>query len=642
MRILLATALLLSLWTSAAFSQSGADARALGAGMERVRAKDWAALPRLSNADARAVIEWHRLRAGQGRLRDYLAFLRDYGDWPGIPLMLKRGEKTISSNARHADVLAYFAAHEAQTALGALHHARALAQTGQRDTAQGVIRNAWLNYPMTTAEMAIYRASWGAVIKGLNTQRLDMLLWRQRFTEAERLFPHVSKAERAAARARIGLVRRVDGVDGLVAAVPASLKNTPGLAYERFVWRARKGFVDSAAELAIAQSNSAKLGRPEDWANRRRQITRRLMREGKNRTAYRLASVHGLSSGAHYADLEWLSGYIALRKLGRPGDALKHFKNHRDATVSPISMGRAGYWIGRAYDAMGMEQEARAAYAMGAEYQTSFYGQLAAEKIGAPTDPGLTGSTRYDGWNSADFTTISVYRAGRLLLAAGELDLAERWFVHLGERLSKAQLGQLSQMAIDLKEPHLALRIAKYAASRGYILHAAYFPMARLSDAKLPVSQRLALSIARRESEFDKKVISPAGARGLMQLMPATARAMARKTGLEYSSSRLLSDAGYNARLGSAYLSQLIEEFGPNIPLISAGYNAGPGRPRQWIKRYGDPRSSQTDVIDWIEHVPFRETRNYIMRVFESVIVYDIRLKGRTVPIRPTPLLKTR
>lgn len=642
MRILLAVFLFLSVWFSPAFSQTSADAKALASAMERVRAEDWGRLPRLANSDARAVIEWHRLRAGEGRMGDYLAFLRDYGDWPGIPLMLKRGEKRISRNARASDILAYFAPHGAQTAVGALRHAQALSQSGRRDEARAVIRNAWLSFPMTTAELAIYRSDWGAVIKGLYSERLDMLLWRQRFTEAERLFPFVSKGEQAMAKARIGLVRRVKGVDGLVAAVPAALRNDPGLAYERFVWRTRKGLVDAAAELAIAQSGSGKLGKPEEWANRRRQIARRLMREGKNTTAYRLASVHGLSSGSHYADLEWLSGYIALRKLGRPGDALKHFKNHKSATVSPISMGRAGYWIGRAYDAMGMKEEARAAYAQGARYQTAFYGQLAAEKIGAATDPGLAGKTAYPGWKNAAFTETSVYRAGRLLLAAGELDLAERWFVHLCERLSPGEMGQLSQMALDMNEAHLALRIAKYAASRGHVLHAAYFPIARLSDSRLPVSQRLALAIARRESEFDKKVVSPAGARGLMQLMPATAKSMARKTGLEYSSSRLLSDGGYNAQLGSAYLAQLIEEFGPNIPLIAAGYNAGPGRPRQWVERFGDPRQSRVDVVDWIEHVPFRETRNYIMRVFESVLVYDQRLKGRTAPLRPTTLLKAR
>jgi len=642
MRVIFAAFFGFLLFVSPVQAQSASDARALAAAMERVRADQWGALPRLSNADAAAVVEWHRLRAGEGRMKDYLSFLRNYGDWPGLPLMFKRGEKRISENARTADVLAYFAPHGAQTALGALHHARALAQSGRRDAARDEIRNAWLNYPMTTAEEAIYRASWGAVIKGLNSERLDMLLWRQRFREAERLFPRVSKGEVAVARARIGLVRQVDGVDGLVAAVPASLKNTPGLAYERFVWRDRKGYEDSAADLAIAQSGTGKLGRPEEWGNRRRQIARRLMREGKSSKAYALASAHGLTSGRHYADLEWLSGYLALRKLKRPGDALVHFKNHRNATVSPISRGRAGYWIGRAYEAMDMQAEARAAYAEGAGYQTSFYGQLAAEKIGAASNPDLMGRKTYPGWQNAGFTQSSVYRAGRLLLAAGELDLAERWFVHLSERLSPAEMGQLAQMALDNGEAHLALRIAKYAASQGHVLHAAYFPVPKLANVNLPVSRRLALSIARRESEFDIKVVSPAGARGLMQLMPGTAKAMARKSGMEYSSRRLLTDGGYNATLGAAYLAQLIEEFGANIPLISAGYNAGPGRPRRWIGQYGDPRSSRTDVVDWIEHVPFRETRNYVMRVFESVIVYDMRLKGRIVPLKPTPLLKAR
>ncbi|MEM9523541.1 MAG: lytic transglycosylase domain-containing protein [Pseudomonadota bacterium] len=614
--------------------------RELAVGMKQVRAEDWGALPRISDPIAQAVLDWHRLRAGQGTLAAYLTFMDRYGDWPGLPLLRQRGEKVIPQNAPPEDVLRFFSDQAPRTAHGALRYAEALDASGRRAQAGSQIIRAWRELTMTRQEQAVFEAKYGQLLHPHHIARLEMLLWRTRFAEAQRMFKYANEDQIALANARIGLHRQVRGVDALVQAVPARLREHPGLAYERFLWRARKGRMESAAELAIAQTGN--LGRPEIWAERRGRIARQLMRDGNGRRAYDLAAAHGLSDGRDYADLEWLAGYVALRKLNRPGDAVRHFKRHENAVRSPISKGRAGYWIGRAYEAMGMRTEARAAYAAGARHQTSFYGQLAAERIGAPTDAGLLGDEDYPLWRQAGFVSSTVFYAGLLLQAAGELDLAERWFVHLSETLTPTEHGQLADLALKLNEPHIALMVAKYAAAQGGMLHRAYYPIAPMARQRLPVEMALALSVARRESEFDPKVVSPAGAYGLMQLLPGTAQAMARKTGREYCLPCLLRDPAYNAHLGSAYLAHLKQEFGDNIPLVAAGYNAGPGRVRAWLDRYGDPRRQSVDPVDWIEHVPFTETRNYIMRVMESVPIYRMRLSGELTPLTPTAELKAR
>ncbi|AMY67606.1 lytic transglycosylase domain-containing protein [Frigidibacter mobilis] len=412
---------------------------------------------------------------------------------------------------------------------------------------------------------------------------------------------------------------------------------SPGLAKDRFRWRISRNLYDEAADLLLERSASAEaLGAPQGWAGWRATLARREMRVGDPARAYRIASTHHLTSGSSYADLEWLAGYIALRKLDDPETALMHFARFRMAVAGPISLGRAGYWQGRAYDELGREEEARAAYTFAAQYQTGFYGLLAAERLGLPLDPALAGREEYPGLEGAAFAATSVFEAAELLYAAGESGLGERFLLHLAESLGPADLQRLAGHALRHQRPHLALMVAKTAAGQGLVLPAAYFPLNGLEKMDLPVAPELALSIARRESEFDIGVVSHAGALGLMQVMPGTAKMMAEATGQPYALGRLTSDWRYNASLGAAYLAKLTEEFGPAAALVAAGYNAGPGRPRQWIRDLGDPRAPGVDVVDWIEAIPFTETQNYVMRVAESLPIYRARLTGEAGPIRIT------
>ena len=376
------------------------------------------------------------------------------------------------------------------------------------------------------------------------------------------------------------------------------------------------------------------LGEAERWAGWRRGLARAEMRAGKTDVAYRLAANHGLTGGSDFADLEWLAGYIALT-YKKDGDlALKHFLRFRGSVETPISLGRAGYWEGRAHELLGDAENARLAYAFGAEYQTSFYGLLAAEKAGLPMDPELTGAEVFPPWTETRLAGSSVFAAARLFIATGERNLAEQFLRHLAETLPREEIGSLGAFLQSVDEPHLAVMVGKAAAGRGIVVSAAYYPVVDLGVPDMPVPPELALAIARRESEFDPVVMSGVGARGLMQLMPGTAEEVARYLELPYSKDRLVTDPAYNARLGTAYLDELMTTFDGNIVMVSAGYNAGPGRPMRWMSERGDPRRGAIDMIDWIEHIPFDETRNYVMRVAESLPVYRARLAGQVEPLR--------
>ncbi|MBI1220608.1 MAG: transglycosylase SLT domain-containing protein [Rhodobacteraceae bacterium] len=586
------------------------------------------------------IIEWDRLRSGDGAFSDYVTFLRRRPDWPGLPYMRLKGEATINVNVPNAEVLAFFAADLPRTAAGSLAFQTALQAAGKTKEATAEARRAWLSLSYAADEQAAELAAFGPALAGLNDKRLDALLWRGRTTEAGRMLPLASPGAQALGAARLALQTEAKGVDALVAAVPATLQTDPGLLHDRFAYRFAKGNLDGAADLLLQSSGSAKtLGDPGAWANERARLARREMLGGDPKRAYQLAANDHLTAGGDYADLEFLAGYIALQKLHDPKAALAHFRNLGAGVTTPISLSRAAYWEGRAAEAMGDAKAAKAAYDNGAQYQTAFYGLLSAEKAGLPLDPLLLGNDLPD-WHGAAFLQSSVIQAALLLQKAGDRMLAKRFFLHVAEGLDATGLGQLASLALSLNEPNIGVMIAKKGADRNIILPLAYFPLTALAKAQLPVSTDLALAIARRESEFDETVISPAGALGLMQVMPDTARRMASAVGVSYDKARLTQDGDYNAQLGSAYLAKLIDQFGPALTLVAAGYNAGPNRATAWITQLGDPRAPGVDPIDWIESVPYTETRDYIMRVAESYEIYRAKLAGKSLPIRLTAELK--
>jgi len=592
---------------------------------------------RIPNAAAVAgqIREWNHLRAGKGTFTEVLRFLETNGDWPGLKRLRLKGETTLPTQKRSQDVIAFFADTQPQTGAGAYALISALRHQGRGEEARAEAIRVWRTMVMGPSDEARIMRLYERDLKEHHTARMDMLLWENASNAVERQMNRVDSGWQALARARLDLRAQKRNVDNLIEKIPAKLKDDPGLAFERMQWRARKGKTESAIELML-DTPAELLGEPSKWAGWRRSFARSAMRAGKTDRAYTLASQHGLTSGSHFADLEWLSGYLALTYRDDPQAALAHFKRFRGSVETPISLGRAGYWEGRAYEALGDDENARLAYAFGAEYQTSFYGLLAAERADIPMQPDLTGRSEFPDWRGTSFADTSVFTAARLFIASGDRNRAEQFLRHMTETLPAEEIGSLGSFLLGQNEPHLAVMVGKQAARRGIVVPHAYFPVAALGVINMPVPQELALAIARRESEFDPVVTSGAGARGLMQLMPATAKAVASYLDIPYSRDRLTSEPSYNARLGTAYLDELMEIFDGNIIMVSAGYNAGPGRPLRWIRSRGDPRRGQIDVVDWIEHIPFDETRNYVMRVAESLPVYRARISGETEPLRFT------
>lgn len=624
MAVLLTVALALS-----APPARAADATALAAALAAAQSGDWdgaAAAARPAGTIAADLIEWQRLRAGQGSFDEYADFVSRRADWPGMALLRRKGEDQLSE-ASPAAVVAWFARSAPQTGQGALALIAALQALGRDEAARQVAETAWRGLTLTEAEEAAFLARYGDLVAPAHGGRMQAMLDRGETARAARMLPLVTPGTRAVAAARIALQRRAQGVDALIAAVPDYMMHSAGLARDRAVWRWRKSLEEGAAEIVLSRSDSAEtLGDPGAWSTLRGQLARFFLRKGDARLAYKLAARHRLpAGGGDWADLEWLAGFAAL-KLGDAPQALAHFEALGAEVASPISTSRADYWRGRALERMGKTAEAQAAYRDGARFQTAYYGLLCAERAGVPLDPAFSAPAPLPDWRGQGFTASSVFAAAQELEAAGDADLAARFILHLEEGLPDAALPALARLAGEWGDPHLALLLAKRAASGGTVLVQAYYPIPELTTHDLGVPEELALSIARRESEFDHAVISHVGARGLMQLMPGTAKLMAPAIGETYSAPRLTTDATYNLRLGGAYLAKLRAEFGASPVLVAAGYNAGPGRPRRWIEEMGDPRVPTVDVVDWVEMIPFTETRTYVMRVAESLPVYRARL----------------
>jgi len=634
--ILPVTAIALLGLSSASAQDAARSAQLVQAADEREWVQAVSAAQALGSAEAVELVNWSRLRAGDANWWEYVQFMQTRGDWPGLSRMRRVGEARIPANATPADVIAFFDGEKPQTGVGVVALDRAFRATGRAVEADALVVDAWKNMSLDTLGEQMLAASQPALIAPFHQVRLDNAIWEGRLGEAERMVPRVSPDWRALAVARIALRRNQDGVNGLIDAVPAALQSNAGLAYDRFRWRTQRG-VDTATDLMRERSASAAtLGRPDRWARYRRDTARREMRTGNVAVAYEIASRHGLTSGSDYADLEWLSGYLQLRKLRNPGAAIGHFERFLAAVDTPISVGRGGYWLGRAHEAAGNRAAAEAAYRLGAEHQVSFYGQLAAQRLGATPDPALSRGQQVD-WRRSSIARDPRLTAAAILYAGGDWVNGELFLTRMMlDQQQEQAMSAVAQYALDeARRADSSVRLSKQAARSVVTLPLTAYPMMNLPALPGNLPPEMVMALSRQESELNPQAESRVGARGLMQLMPGTARDVSRQLGIEYSLGQLTSNPAYNIRLGTTYLSEQLAAFGGSYIMAAAAYNAGPGRPRQWAQRYGDPRFMDVEeAVDWIEGIPFNETRNYVMRVLEGMHVYRQRINGRPVPLR--------
>lgn len=611
------------------------------------QADDWTtafSLGRGEDALTRALLQWTWLRESDSDASfvDYLAFVPAHADWPGMDRLRARGEEIMPPGLPPELVINWFGGHAPETGQGAVRLAQGMIARGDTAGAEAMLRTTWLGLSLTDEGHAALIAAYPAKLAPYHAARADAMLWRRKLDDAARMIGLLSGDAQALYSTRLALAAGQTDADLRFRAIPARLQGDAGLAYDRFNWLAARGDTDAAVTLLRERSTSVEaLQQPLRWSGWRRVLARSEMREGRYAVAYELTRRHFLTpaDGESYADLEWLAGFIALRFLDQPNQALVHFTALARGVDTSISLGRAGYWIGRTQEVLGNAAAAAEAYADASQHQTSFYGLLAAEKLALPLATDLAGREVFADWRTAGFLQSDTGRAALILLDAGERTGAVQFFSDLGRTLGREEMGQLGALLQARNEPFFAILIGKAGAARGMPIAANLYPLHPLATKDIPVSPELALSIARRESEFREDAGSAAGALGLMQVMPATAQDIARDLDLPYSRAQLIHDWDYNATLGTRYLADLEARFGPSPVFVAAGYNAGPRRPAQWLLDQGDPRLGQADIIDWIELIPLRETRDYVQRVAEAIPIYRARLTGETGAVNFTEML---
>jgi soluble lytic murein transglycosylase len=531
-------------------------------------------------------------------------------------------------------VIDWFGNQDPQTPEGAMALAAALQLAGRQADATTLIRRTWRERVFEAEPQVQMLTRFGALLTpDDHAARLDLLLYGPQGPAARALLPLVTPEVRALGEARIALRANRDDAAQLAALVPASLQGDKSLAYERARYFRRRGLDGIAATYAKNfPAPPASYGEAaRDMWTERRLLMNALIRNGDFAGAYAAVTNHGLPPGTDYTEAEFFAGWLALNKLNEPAKAGAHFANIEKVGVTPITVSRALYWQGRAAEAMGDKAAAHAHWTKGAKYFTAFYGQLSAERAGVtrislPPEPNPTAADR------ARFEGRDLVRAARMLGDAGERDLFRTFVLAGQESLSTGEeLALMVDMARLYGDQDLAMRVVRAGAQRQIQLPERGYPLRSVPQGYGLPESALVHAVIRQESGFDPGVRSGAGARGMMQLMPATAQVVARKVGVGYSADRL-GDADYNMRLGATYLGGLVDDFSGSYVMAAAGYNAGPSRSRQWAATCGDPRGG-ADPSDFVECIPFAETRNYVMRVMENVQVYRARLGGGMAPL---------
>lgn len=577
------------------------------------------------------LVQWMWLQtSGSGASFDAItAFVDANPDWPARDAMLRRADESLDGSVSDDKVLAWYTAHPPTSGLGLLRQGEALARKGQEREAFDALRRAWVDGNLALKDEKQIWAEFGSRFSTQdNASRTDRLLWDGNIEAARRMLPRLKPATQRLTEVRIALALNAANAEKLVTELPKDLQDDGGLAYDRLRWQRRHGKDDVVESLLYNAPDD--LGRAEKWWAERRYRARKAMAEGRISEAYRLAAGHGLKSGNSMAEAEWLAGWIALRLLQEPATALKHFATLQQNVSYPISQARAAYWLGRTETKLGDTDKALYWYGQAAQYSTTFYGQLAAHELDATQPLKLPEPTRPDPALAAKFEKREVVRAAHILVELDREDKLRPFILRLVHTATSPEEHKLvAELARNLRRVDLAVTSAKRSAREGIILvHESYplvEPMLRV-DTPEPA---LLLAVSRQESEFNQFALSSAGARGLMQLMPSTAKHLAKQLKLGYQQAKLTDDAGYNVRLGAFYLTGLLKNWDNNYVLALAGYNAGEARVRSWIRDWGDPRSPNIDVIDWIELIPFSETRNYIQRVLEGVQVYRALLSSQ-------------
>ncbi|MFI4998815.1 MAG: transglycosylase SLT domain-containing protein [Reyranellales bacterium] len=613
------------------------EAAALGAALRAVdegRYSDArAAVANFGNPLLSRLVEWSILRVAPKTDADFASiarFLRENPDWPDPETLRRQAEDRIGPDTPPREVWNYFTAFPPLTSTGYLRRMAAVSAASSADVAK-TASDTWRNATFRAADEDDFLNKYGQYLSGDDQiARFDRILRAGRPQVAAGLVSKLPPDYQPLANARLAMATRAADAPTILRGVAPARLNDPTIRLERAGWLRRTGNLEEAKTLMTAPAT----GQTNAWWNERQQLARDLLAAGRAADAYAVTVQHGLTKGVAFAEAEFLAGWIALRHLKRPADGQKHFQTLYDGVTTDISKSRAAYWLGRALEAAGKPKDAKEWYGRAAGYGQTFYGQLAARKLpgGAarlPSDP-VASAGDQSALAGRELATVARY-----LGQAGEFQRTQPFLLQLARMVSgPGETALLAQLAVDLKRPDVALTIARHAVENGVTLFDASFPVVELG-ATGSIERALALAVSRQESAFNSAAVSPSGALGLMQLLPGTARDVAGRLGVPYIQDKLTRDPAYNVALGSQYLAEMLQRFGGSYELALAAYNAGPNRVARWLESIGDPRAGKIDMVDWIEMIPLRETRNYVQRIMEGVGVYRDRLNGPFRTLQP-------
>ncbi|NQE64937.1 lytic transglycosylase domain-containing protein [Caulobacter sp. RHG1] len=603
------------------------------------------AMGSLQDPIAKKIAQWQMVDSNAEAMSFFEldAARRDLAGWPRSGRRDSAAEKSLSTSGLDpARIIAWFGGAPPSTAEGAMALASAWQATGRAKDATNLIRNTFRDKVFEADAQRSMVARFGGMLTPDDyNRRADILLYGQQGPAARDMVAMLSETGQAAARVRMAYRQNAGNANDLYNSLTPDLQAQPGVVFERAAYLRRKGMDTLALPMVVnfpvppTEEASGAI-----WRERKQLIVGAL-KAGNSAGAYAAANNTQAIAPADIAESEFYAGWIALTRLRDPDAAAAHFAQIAAVGASPITRGRALYWQGRAAEAQGDPIAAQAFYSEGARHTTTFYGQLAAEKAGMkelrlPRDPVITQADR------ARFYGREQVRAARILADIGQRDLFRSLVLYIDDTLPNAEESALLvDLARGYGDQDLAMRAVRTAAQRGMILTERGYPLLDHHFTPGPGAAETAFvySISRQESNFDPAARSGVGARGMMQLMPATASLVARKLGESHSVERL-GDAPYNMRLGSVYLGDMVRTFSGSYIMAAAAYNAGPGRPAQWAGLCGDPRGAATDPLDFIECIPFSETRNYVMRTLETTMVYRARLAGGVTPLTLSSDLK--
>ncbi|MDC3008285.1 lytic transglycosylase domain-containing protein [Candidatus Pelagibacter sp.] len=588
-------------------------------------------------------IQWRHLltKGNKASYYEYKAFIDANEDYPRIGRIKYLAEHKLSTDTvSPKKIISWFETSEPLSGFGKMILGESYILLGNKQRGISLIKEGWITAELNRSELKFYRKKFKKYLNADDyIKRADYLAWNDKYWDLKRLLRYLPKDYQLLYTARQLLMSKSYGVDNAIAKVPTKFKNDAGLNYDRLKWRRKRGRVDSSLEILLKINNTKDyLVRPDKWWTEREIISRSLIYKKKFELAYKVSSNHALSDGPEYAAAEWMSGWIALSFLNDPLLAKDHFENFYNNVGYPISVSRGAYWLGKTYQKLGEKNLAIEWLQKAAGFLTTYYGQLAFMEL----NPDKTFELPKDLEVSKNYRDYFFKKElVKTIYLLDELD-NDKYTKHILRHLANDNIENGSeilaaQLATNIDRFDFAIQIAKIASYEKRFHNKFNYPIIStpkyINGRKIPETAFI-LSIIRQESEFDLSANSHAGAKGLMQLMPYTAKVVAKQAKLPYSKSRLTKDAEYNINLGSHYIAGLILDYDGAYPFAVAAYNAGPKRVKYWKKINKNPQKKQIDYINWIELIKFRETRNYVQRVLENYNVYRYILEQKPIKMK--------